>query len=122
MAKAERIKEFAEKVVDLDRSRHNVIAVIEKGGNILAVGFNNMEKSHPVYFKGEYDLGVHAEYDALRQVQHTDLSNASMYIFYFRRDGVLGNSKPCEDCQAKIDESGIGKVFYVEDGEVKRAN
>ena len=118
MAKADRMATLAEKVVELDRFRHNVIAIVEKGGNILAVGFNNMEKTHPVYFQGEYSLGIHAEYDALRQVKFQDLSNASLYVFRFKRDGELGESKPCEHCQKEIEESGIGKVFYYEDGKI----
>lgn len=114
MAKEERIINIARAILDYN-DKQNMIAVIVKSGSVLAIGQNCMSRTHPVYFNGEYDKGIHAEYDALRKVRHQDIGNAKMYVLYFKKDSTLGNSKPCTDCKRMIEESGIGSVFYIEE-------
>lgn len=118
MCKKERMLLAAFKEVDLERNRHNLIAILEKGGNILAIGKNDMSKSHPAYFNGSYDKSIHAEYAALRQVREAD--GANLFVFYFKRAGGLGNSKPCRECYDLISNRGINKVFYIKDGKFKQ--
>lgn len=96
---------------------YNFVAVIVQGGNIISIGTNNMLKSHPVHFRAHknFDRGVHAEFDALRRVKHQELKSAKMYVIRFKKDGTLGNSKPCKECSEYISQTSIGKVYYIED-------
>jgi deoxycytidylate deaminase len=122
--KFERILRTATKHKPED-NRQNMIAIVEKGGNIISVGSNNMECTHPVYFNGEHDKCVHAEFNALRQIKHTGdygrkynkvADGCNMYVFYFKRSGGLGDSKPCEHCYDEIKKSGINRIYYIKEG------
>ena len=116
MAKEDRIIRIARAILDYN-DKQNMVAVVVKSGRLLAIGQNDMTRSHPVYFNGDFDKGVHAEYDALRKLKHQDITGAKMYVMYFKKDQSLGDSKPCEDCQRIIDDSDIGSVFYREEDE-----
>ena len=106
---------IAEKLVDTTRQRHNLIAFIVKGGSILSIGLNDMNRTHPIYWNGEHDHGVHAEYDAINSYRGKDggLNGSSLYVLRIRRDGSLGNSRPCEHCWRKMMKVGIKTVYYV---------
>ena len=114
MAKEEKIINIAQGFAG--NKEFNMVAIIVKAGNILSIGINDMRKTHPSFWNGQYDRGVHAEYDALRQVKHQDIINARMYVMYFRKDGTLGNSKPCLRCQEMISKVSIKSVYYVKNG------
>lgn len=114
MPKVEKVQRWAENAVEFI-DKQNLVAIVEKGGNILSIGTNDMARTHPSYYENGYDRGIHAEYDALRKA---DCSGANLYVFYFKKEGGLGNSKPCRKCYNQIRDSGISRVFYVEDGDV----
>lgn len=116
MCKHKRLKNIAHKNCDFS-DKQNMVAVVERGGNVISIGYNDMSRSHPAYFNGEHDKGIHAEYAALRQTNNTE--GANIHIFYFRKNGDLGNSKPCPDCMEEIKKSGIQKIFYIDNGERK---
>ncbi len=97
----------------------NMVAIVAHKGRVLSIGMNQMNKTSPVYFNGRHDKGVHAEWAALRPLKHHNLKNVDMYIFYFRKNGTMGNSKPCAHCIKKFEEFGINRVYYMEHGEVK---
>jgi hypothetical protein len=75
------------------------VAVITGAGITLAVGFN----------KGE----MHAEEMALRKLGLSGEKRAkTLYSLRVRRDGKMGASKPCEECEKLLRKSGIKYVFY----------
>jgi deoxycytidylate deaminase len=115
MALKNRIINHGRMIPGLPENNCNMIAIITKAGRIMSIGQNNEKKGNPIYFVDGYDKAVHAEYDALRKLRHRDLSNYKMYVMYFRKDGSLGNSKPCKHCQAHIESSGLGRTFYIQD-------
>jgi len=100
---------------EMPNQRCNVIAVIEKNGNIVTIGINNMRHTHPVYYNGEYDKAVHAEFDAIRKTAKRTLIGSTMYIFRFTASG-LGSSKPCQDCMNLIIENEIKRIVFFEEG------
>lgn len=92
--------------------RTKMSAVIVKGGNILSVGHNSIpEKTDP---KNHFGCSLHAEMDALQSCR-ADMTGAKMYVYRFlRKDGTLASSEPCDLCKAKLKDSGISTVIYVD--------
>lgn len=74
------------------------VAVITSGRTIVAVGYN----------KGE----IHAEQMAVRKMRFLGLEGTRLYSLRIRRDGRMGASRPCTDCEKIIRESGIKVIFY----------
>lgn len=93
-------------------NKYNILAVIEKNGNILSTGINRMKKTHPQYFNGEFDRGIHAEFDAIRKLSRSALKGASIYVFRFSSTG-LAMSRPCDHCMDLLMEKGLKKLIYV---------
>lgn len=116
MAKQNQILDIAIRFLDKDFHRNKMIAIVEKNGNILSIGTNNMDKSHTCYFNGEFDKAVHAEYAAIKKAPYTIGTN--IYIFRFLKDGGLANSRPCPDCRELIIKSKIRRIIYAKDSEI----
>lgn len=121
MAAPERFLRIASALVDVEDNRYNLIAIVVQGGSILSIGINDMDRTHPVYFQQHagHDHGIHAEYDAIRKLKGADLTDAKMYVFRFRKDGLLGDSKPCRHCRKILKEAKLGRVFYFQNGGMK---
>ena len=106
-------------------NKQNMVAIIAKGGKVLSVGTNDMTKTHTIFWNGSHDKGIHAEYDAIRNMKHSRgygqkynriANGCDMYIFRFKKSGGFGDSKPCESCCKIIDESGVSRLYYYMNG------
>jgi len=79
----------------------------------LSVGHNDGEKTHPESKIDWFNVGHHAELSALTGIKHYDLKNLEITVVrVLRKDGSLGNSRPCENCMRIIEEYGIKKIHY----------
>lgn len=101
---------------------HRHVAVVAKGGRILATG-RNRYKTHPnsrlIDEDGKtYCRSVHAEMDAISKVSDkSKLRGATIYIARKGRNNEPGMSCPCKMCQAVIDKYGLkSAVFTTEYG------
>ena len=83
--------------------------VIVLHGKPVSVGWN-IEKSHPRYTTGKHKT-IHAEIKAILSAQ-CDLTNGVAYVYRETRDGMPALAKPCEVCEAVLQEVGIKTVFY----------
>ncbi len=96
---------------------HRHVAVVAKGGRILATG-RNRYKTHPdsvgVGVDGEmYCRSVHAEMDAISKVSDkSKLRGATIYIARKGRNDEPGMSCPCKMCQAVIDKYGLKRAVF----------
>lgn len=87
---------------------HRVGAVIFKGSVPVEHGYNR-HKTHP----NNQCFTQHAEFNALiRCKDRYDPKTLIMYIARLTRTDYLSFSRPCEDCQALILETGLKKVYY----------
>jgi deoxycytidylate deaminase len=110
---------MAEKIAKQSQfKQHRVGAVIVKGGNIVATGYNSRQPSKI--------LGTptrHAEAAAilslLKEKRQDELVGSVMYVSRFTRGGQLGIAAPCPACNALIRSVGIRKVFYTTDDGTK---
>ena len=89
-------------------------ACIVKDNKIISTGYNGMPRTCdecglPTGRDGEwletkYPYVVHAEMNAILNAPTTDLRGCSIYVTLF----------PCADCAKAILQSGINKVYYLE--------
>lgn len=90
--------------------RKKVGAVIVKGGNIIAYGWNGMPKGEPNICELDPDttnpLVSHAEKNALNKLRrsHETSVGADMYV----------TTCPCKPCAIDIVDAEISRVFYLE--------
>lgn len=83
------------------------VAVLCGASGILSVGYN----------RGT----MHAEAMALAKLRMTGGRATRLYSVRIRRDGKIGASKPCEDCERLCREAGIRYVYYNDyDGKQER--
>lgn len=105
-------------------------AVLVRKNRIIGVGFNHL-KSHPmqkefgkndeaIYFHAE----VHAIKNALSSVDVDDLARSTLYIARAKKGDASGQHKhwhygkshPCVGCASCINQFGISRVVYTDEG------
>ena len=86
-------------------------------GKVISKGFN-IRKTHPFQqhyankMKNKEKEFLHAEMSALvkcRKSPHT------LYVARLKKDGSIGNAKPCPICLNAIQESGLKRIVYTND-------
>jgi len=110
---------IAEKVAQKGRSKFRMGAVVVQGNRILSVGYNNMQKSHPVMSRNSISveqqnfIKLHAEVSALLSLDNPSINNkTAIYVYRARRDGHQGLAKPCDVCIRFIQSMGVKKVYF----------
>lgn len=98
------LNQLLKHVHESDHRQHRHVAVVERGGAILAVAANKKT--------------VHAEVRALKKAGHT--KGVKVWSMRLTRGGVLGMAKPCPACEAYMREVGVKTVFYSTDMGVVR--
>lgn len=83
-------------VHESDHRQHRHVAVIERGGAILAVAANKKNK--------------HAEVRALKKAG--DVVGARAWSMRLTKGGRLGMAKPCPACEKALREAGVKSVVY----------
>lgn len=81
---------------------------------------NNKYKSHPLMQEFNPDnlekIYLHAEIDCIiRGINLFGvewLKECSLYVLRIRKDGKIGNSKPCKGCMRAIEAFDIGEVKW----------
>lgn len=105
------------------RSRKILTAFIKnKRGNVLAIGKNNYEKTHPYMYsiasriegRNTKKIFLHAEIDAI--VKCRNLEDAyKIEIFRINKAGKYATSKPCPICFSAILETNIEVIGYIDE-------
>jgi len=93
------------------RQKHG--AVIVKGGRVIGTGFNK-DRNNPYFVSPEHiktHCSVHAEVEAIRDAGW-NVKGAVLYVARVNSQGKDRYSKPCERCEAVIEETQIKKVIY----------
>lgn len=90
-------------------------AIIVKGGRVLSLGYNSRSWNSLLerYRVEKHVCTTHAEMDAiLSQRKKTRFKGSKMYVVRIKRNGTVGNGKPCPMCQQVIYNYGIRRVIY----------
>jgi deoxycytidylate deaminase len=85
-------------------------AVIVINGTPIAVGTNKSKTNPNAPF-----TGLHAEISAIRNTGKTELRGSIIFVYRETKRGIIAMAKPCADCQRKLKEFGIKRVFYTTD-------
>lgn len=118
MSRTDRTLRLAKKVVS-SAYRQNMVAIITKGNKVVVSSLNNMNKTHPASFNGDYSRCIHAEISAIhRAANASGTIGTDIYIWRFLKSGVLGNSKPCKNCMDAIKKAKIRCMTYYHNGEI----
>lgn len=99
-------------------SKQVITAIIyDKRGQVLSIGQNSYEKTHPLMLKYGKKVGMperiflHAEIAAITRCQ--DIKKAHrMLITRYTKDGLPALAKPCPICDSAIRKTGIKVVDY----------
>ena len=89
-------------------------AVIYKGKKIINAGFNHTHKTHPIS-KHPYST-IHAEVDAIIGVRRHDMNGASIYVHRLLKNNKPGLAKPCRHCESLLNDIGIKKIYWSNNG------
>lgn len=95
------------------KMRYHFKAIItDKKGNVLSIGENNYNKSHPYMAKMAMACGedkkifLHAEIAAI--IKCKELKKAdNIYIYRIRNNGDIELVNPCKICRSAIKELGL---------------
>ena len=86
--------------------QHKHVAVLVKGGAIVAVGYNHRN--------------THAEIKAIKQVWPDHREGLVLWSFRITNSGKLAMALPCPACTKEMVKNGITKVHYSDsDGQMK---
>lgn len=104
--------QLARKLSYKARHRVRIGAVVAKGKSVVGVGFNKMDKTHPLITRRNPLKKLHAEVDAIIGIDRNQLIGSTIYVYRELLNGKLGMCKPCIDCQFILREAGVKKAYY----------
>jgi deoxycytidylate deaminase len=96
-------------------------AVLVKGGQIIATGYNKRSTNSFVEHyadklrgKRQYCLSTHAELDAICKARiKMDISGSKIYVCRIRKaDDQVAMARPCPICETALSNYGVKRAFY----------
>ena len=90
-------------------------AALFSGSNLVAIGFNRYNSTHPKAVCKGFNKSIHAEHRAVIKRQHYDNSfNMVMYVYRENHKLEPVCSKPCSNCCLIMKEAGIKSVRFID--------
>jgi len=85
---------------------------IMDGSRIVSWGYNKVKKTHPLAKKyGHLFNCIHSELDALIKARDS-LDKCKVVNVRIKKNGNVGLSKPCPQCQKMLEDHGVERVYY----------
>jgi deoxycytidylate deaminase len=91
---------------------HVAAMVVDKSGNQIAVGCNNMKKSHPKLISFYQYPFLHAESAAILNCGRKQIAGGTVIVLRVRIDNSVTMSKPCKSCERFLIHHQIENVIY----------
>lgn len=115
--KAKQVK----KLLQTGKTFHCTVAM--KGGNILAIGYNDYTRPHPAHLFGEYKStrtthltyhpGIHSEIDCIQQLLfRDDYHKITLVNIRIDNNGQLTEAGPCVNCKRVLARFKFKRIFY----------
>lgn len=89
-----------EKLASKSTHRCHHVAIVERGGAILSLGYNHD--------------GIHAEHVALNKLWVSERNGVRVWSLRLMRNGTFGMAKPCINCERYLRENGVRAVVYTD--------
>lgn len=104
---------LAQRIAANSEQRHRHGAVIVKSGRVVGAGYNKRRNHPSVVMEGRHriDSAVHAEAAALADAGN-NTRGALLFVARVNNNGKPLLSKPCEQCEQLIEQSGIKEVIW----------
>lgn len=106
---------LATKLASKSRFNYRIGAVIIKGGSILGVGYNSVNRYNNKW-KQVWPGSMHAEeaaiLDALNKRGHDKLIGATIYVSRINKNGIQGLACPCEHCMDVLKAFHLREAIY----------
>lgn len=92
-----------------DHDKYKHATLLFRGSTLVAAGYNQGKK--------------HSEIMALNKVKHKG-STVGLTLVNVRinKNGEIGLSKPCVNCQIALDKAGIGKKYWTVDSNINHCS
>ncbi len=87
----------AKKLAKKSTRKHQHVALVFKGGALLATGYNYNQ--------------THAEVAALKKLWPSKRRGTTVVSLRFSKDGALKDATPCKNCWLFMVEAGVTKVY-----------
>lgn len=89
--------------------QHKLGALIVRKNRVVSFGWNKC-RTHTK--SNSRHSAIHAELDAILRAKDVDLSKCDIYLYRQTKMGKLGNSRPCQFCQALLKKVQIKNAHY----------
>jgi len=118
--KTVRYLELAVDEAKMSRCNVRVGAILVNKNRIISCGYNSI-KTHPkielyknfrINNKGQFigKASCHAEFMAVRNIDHLELRKSVLYVARLRRDDSLAPAVPCSMCMKLLSDSEIMEI------------
>lgn len=104
------------------RLGYNLCCVLVRGGTIISVGYNDINKnsyvdylsmSDPDGYRRKGFINQHSEVSAiLKARKKIDLTGCDAYVVRSKPSGGVGMARPCNLCQIALGSYGIKRAIY----------
>lgn len=104
--------DLAKKIASKSPSKYKLGCVIVKKSRVIAVGYNDMNKTNP-NCKTTHNY-LHAEIHALIGTDASLTRNATAYVYREDRNGKISKSRPCPVCLSALRIAQIRSICYTD--------
>jgi tRNA(Arg) A34 adenosine deaminase TadA len=104
--------DIAKKLSLKSPSRFKLGCVIVNKSRVVALGWNNMNRTHPK--ARTYGNFLHAEIHALIGTDIRDTKNSIAYVYREDRHGKIAKSRPCQVCFNALKIAGVQRICYTD--------
>jgi len=115
--------EHAKATAGLSESVFRHGAVLFKRGKIYNAGYNQYRAVHWAwpngYVRDQYDAvseirlnNMHAEVAAMHNVRRENILGSDIFVIRLNRQGVLRNSRPCDNCYKAMTRKGVRRCWF----------
>jgi deoxycytidylate deaminase len=119
-------KKFCDLAISLAKTSNHqfrVGAVLVSKKDIISVGVNSTDKSHPLQkyyndrcreFKVEIHNNIHAEMDAILKYRRMriDIPKLKIFIARINKNGIIVPGYPCPSCSALLNDNSVNTIIY----------
>lgn len=112
---------LAKKIARKSNYRYKMSAIIFDGNRVISSGYNKVIPCEIDTIGSKYsnkllfDCSIHAEMMALMRARKWDVIGKEMLVIRIRKNGSIGNSKPCNNCLSNIIGAGIKVIYFWQD-------